>query len=166
LTSPLDPLEIAYRYIGARERTVADVEAELARAGVPPMRVVEAVEELRTLGYLDDGRYARLFAADKRLFEQWGSERIARELVRRGIDDELIAAALAGDVTELERAVALIERRFRLPLADRRERERAFGVLRRKGFDSDVAVEALRTVTSPRTQAQRHNAGSARAPDA
>ena len=104
-----------------------------------------AVGELLENGYLDDARYARLFAEDKRALEQWGAERIRRELVRRGIDRELIASALAAGETEseLDRALALLRQRFPAPCSDRRERDRALGMMMRKGYDSEVALDAL-----------------------
>ena len=145
---------IAYAYIAGRERTVAEVEAKLARAGVESGEATAAIDELRTFGYLDDARYARLFAQDKRSLEQWGGERIDRELTRRGIARELIIAALSEEPgeTELDRALALLERRFPVPPADRRERERALGMLVRKGYDGDLALDAL----------SRHASGASR----
>ena len=143
-----EPLTVAYRYINARERTAAEVEAKLARRGFEPEQVRDAIAELRALGYVDDARYARLFVTDKRLLEAWGSERIARELARRGVERDLIEAVLeqkAGEEGELERAVALIERRWKCPPRDRRERDRALGVLLRKGYESTLALEALET---------------------
>ena len=144
-------LDLAYRYIGARERTVAEVQARLARAGFESAQVGDAVEELRALGCLDDARYARLFAADKRLLEQWGTERIERELVRRGVDRESIDAALCepeGRERELERAVGLVGRRWDGRPWDRRERDRALGVLLRKGYDSELALRAIEAVVA------------------
>ena len=44
---------------------------------------------------------------------------------------------------ELERALAVLRAWFPSRGADRRERERALGVLLRKGYDSDLALEAL-----------------------
>ncbi|MGH2886826.1 MAG: hypothetical protein ACRDPA_29725, partial [Solirubrobacteraceae bacterium] len=51
----------------------------------------------------------------------------------------------AGDEeeTELDRALAVLRRRFPTPPADRRDRERAFGVLVRKGYESELALDAL-----------------------
>lgn len=139
-------LDVAYRFIGVRERTVAQVGAKLGRAGFEPGQTQAALEELRQLGALDDARYARLFVADKRLLEDWGAERITRELARRGVERELIEAALAQDAgrgRELERAVTLIERRWGSELDDVRHRRRALGLLARKGYGADVAHEAL-----------------------
>lgn len=124
------------------------MQARLERAELPADEIETAVAELVELGYLDDGRYARVFAEDKRNLEDWGSERIERVLVERGVERPLIAAALAGVFGdregEGERALTLLTRRFPQPSADPRERERALGVLIRKGYDSDLAYDAVR----------------------
>jgi regulatory protein len=58
---------------------------------------------------------------------------------------ELVHEALVSGAsqTELDRALELLRRRFPSPPADRRERERALGVLLRKGYDSELALDAL-----------------------
>jgi regulatory protein len=145
-------LELGYAYLNRRDRTVAEVRAHLERKGIAQ----DVAEQcLRTLGeqrLIDDARYAELFVTDKRELEQWGSERIRRGLLSRGIDrglaERALASAGAGDdeaeePTELQRAVALLRRRYGAPPADRRERERALGVLLRKGYESELALDAL-----------------------
>jgi regulatory protein len=139
-----EALELTYRYINRRERTVAEVREHLARSGVEPGPAQEAIDELLATGALDDARFARLFVEDKRTLEQWGSDRIRRGLAARGIERELIETALtdqAGD--DLDSAVALLGRRFPAPPRERRERERALGVLVRKGYEYELAAEAL-----------------------
>lgn len=151
-------LELAYAYLNRRERTVHEMRGALARKGVARQRCDQAVDALQDQGLLDDARFARLFVADKRRLEQWGAERIRRGLESRGIDREVAEAALgegiagdeaiAGDVgpggdPELARALALLRRRFPEPPRDRRERERALGVLLRKGYESELALDAL-----------------------
>ena len=139
-------LELAYAYLNKRDRTEAEVRAYLARRELPDAEAEAAVSELVELGYVDDARYARLFAEDKRALEQWGSERIRRSLAERGIDRELIEAALAEadpDADELGRALVLLRQRFPQPPVDRRDRDRAIGVLVRKGFETEVALDAL-----------------------
>ncbi len=144
-------LELAYGFINKRERTVAEVAGALRRAGIDPPGAQAAIDELVALGYLDDIRFAKLFAQDKRTLEQWGAERIERGLIARGIERELVAAALADSPqqTELERALATLARRFPRPPADRRERERALGFLLRKGYDNETALEALSVGWTP-----------------
>ncbi|MBV9802895.1 MAG: regulatory protein RecX [Solirubrobacterales bacterium] len=144
-------LATGYRYLNRRERTQAEMRARLSRASADPAEVERALEILLEQGYLDDARFARLFAQDKRELDQWGSDRIRRTLLARGVDRELVDDALEdqpGNDSERERAVALLRRRFPSPPRDRRERERAFGMLLRRGYDSDLALEAIAAVTA------------------
>jgi regulatory protein len=129
------------------------VRAHLTGHGVDAEVADAVVEELIEQGALDDERFARVFVQDKRALEQWGAERIKRGLVARGIDRELADAALAepsadndggddGD-DERDRALALLHHRFPVPPRERRDRERALGVLLRKGYEYELALEAL-----------------------
>ena len=149
-------LELAYAYLNPRERTVHEVRLRLQRRGVSTEVTEEALQVLARQGFLDDVRFARLFVGDKRRLEQWGSERIRRGLLDRGIDRGLAEVALAeteddrdaangGDEpeTELERALAVLRRRFPEPPQDRRDRNRALGLLLRKGYETELALDAL-----------------------
>jgi regulatory protein len=134
---------VAYAYLNRRERTVAEIRARLERAEVHSDEIDAVLIELLELGYLDDARYALMFTQDKRMLEAWGNERIARSLRARGVERELIEAALESD-SELDRAVALLGQRFPAGPADPRDRERAFGMLARKGYESETAADAVR----------------------
>ncbi len=139
------PLAVAYRYLNPRERTRAEVRAHLERADIDPREIERTIDTLAANGHLDDARFARLLSHDKRELEGWGSERIRQVLLTRGIDPDLIEEALAEDHPgdERDRALALLRRRFPSPPSDRRDRDRALGVLLRKGFDSELAVDAI-----------------------
>ncbi len=147
-------LGIAYAYLNKRERTVAEVRARLEKAEISEGEIDAVVAELVEFGYLNDARYASVFTQDKRALEAWGNERIARALRERGIDRDLVEAALASPgeddagagepAGELGRAVALLVQRFPGGPAERRDHERAFGVLARKGYESEMAADAVR----------------------
>ena len=141
-----DPLELAYRYLNRRDRTEGEVRRHLAGKGIEAEAIEDAIETLREQGYVDDARYARLFAEDKRALEGWGTERIRGTLALRGIDRDLIDAAVAADGgagAEMERALEILRRRFPSPPRERRDRDRALAVLLRKGYDPDLALDAL-----------------------
>ncbi|HEY7623037.1 MAG TPA: regulatory protein RecX [Solirubrobacteraceae bacterium] len=139
-------LDVAYRYLGHRDRTVAEMRGRLDAEGVQPAVVEEAVAELERQGYLDDARYARRFAEDRRTIDAWGTERIERRLLAVGVDPALIAAALdeRGATEELEAALAVLRRRFPNAPSDDRIRERALGLLVRRGYELDLAYDAVR----------------------
>jgi regulatory protein len=143
-------LELAYGYLNPRERTVAEVRVRLEQRGVETSAIDQVIETLLEQGYLDDARFARIFAQDKRELEYWGADRIRRTLRHRGIDRELIDATLGAEPaqTELDRALALLRRRFPSPPRDRRERDRALGVMLRKGYESELALDALAAFAS------------------
>lgn len=142
-------LRLALAYLDRRERTTAEVHAYLGRKGFYEDVAEQVVADLTEQGYLDDQRFARLFATDKRELEHWGAERIRRTLLQRGLEPEAIAAALStdGDVssyeTELARALEVLTRRFPAAPKTRRDRDRALGVLVRKGYEPEIALDAL-----------------------
>jgi regulatory protein len=131
--------------VGSRDRTVAELRTFLERKRVEPEAIADAVEELTAAGFLDDVRYARRFAEDKRDLERWGSERIARDLHRRGVAPEVIEQAVSDRSrdAELGTAVLLLEQRVPPPRDDR-ERDRAWRLLLRRGYDPEIAYEAIR----------------------
>jgi regulatory protein len=141
-------LDLAYRYLGQRDRTVAEMRRYLEGKRVDPAAITTTVAELREQGYLDDARYAHRFAEDRRALDDWGAERIERKLLAVGVDPDLVEAALAQQASEdeLAAAVALLRRRFPTPPANDRERNRALGVLLRKGYESGLAHEAVRAL--------------------
>ncbi len=145
-------LGLAAAYVNRRERTVAELHAHLERKGIAEANAAAAVAELRAAHLVDDDRFAQMFVADKRALEQWGTERIRRGLRERGIDRELAERALAAPSESLDgtapqsdfdRALELLRRRFPAPPRERRERDRALGMLLRKGYESELALDAL-----------------------
>jgi regulatory protein len=139
-------LDLARRAVGRRERTISELRIVLERKRVDPGAIDAAVAELCEEGLLDDPRYARRFAEDKRELERWGSERIARALHRRGIAPDLIEAAVADREREAELTTALLVLKQRLgaPPQDDRQRDRAWRLLVRRGYAPEIAYDAVR----------------------
>ena len=138
-------LEIALGFLAKRDRTVAETARRLQAAAVDRAVAERALAALLEEGYLDDARYARRFAEDRRRLDGWGSRRIEQRLVASGVDRDLVAAAVDrphGD--EFEAALALLHRRVPDGPRNPRERDRALGLLLRRGYDFEVACDAVR----------------------
>ena len=147
-----DALDSAYRYLGHRDRTVAQVRKHLVEKKLVEEPVAdEAIAVLLEQDYLNDARFAQRFTEDRRALDSWGNERIERRLRELGIPRELIGPALGGEEvgSELDAAVALLARRFPAgSFEDPRERQRALGMLARKGYDLELAYDAIRRCAS------------------
>ncbi len=137
-------IDLAHRALGRRERTVVELRTYLEGKRVEPEAIEQVVEELTVAGLLDDARFAVRFAEDKRTLESWGTERIERELRRRGVRRDVVEAAVArGGSEELDAALELLAQRLPEPLEDDRACERAWRLLVRKGYEPELAYEAV-----------------------
>lgn len=140
-----DPLELAFAALQRRERSRAELRDWLAGRGFGADEVGAALDRLADLGELDDGRFARRYAEDKRELSGWGPERIREGLLARGVSIDDVEAALEADSQELQlaRAGELLERKGG-DLDSDVARGRALGYLTRRGYDYDLAYEAVR----------------------
>jgi len=138
--------DLAWRALNRRDHTVAEIARALARKRVEPAVIDSVVGELCEQGYLDDARFAQRFAEDRRRLDGWGAERIEQRLLALGVDRDDVAAAVScqGADEELEAAVVLLRRRFPEPPATPRDCERALGMLIRKGYELELAHDAIR----------------------
>jgi regulatory protein len=138
--------EVAWTALNRREHTAAEIARVLARKRVEPAVIDSVVGELCEQGYLDDAGYAHRFAEDRRRLDGWGAERIEQRLRALGVDAELIAAAVStrDHEGEMDAALTLLRRRFPDPPATPRDCERALGVLVRKGYELELAHDAIR----------------------
>lgn len=138
-------LELALGALGRRERSYAELRHWLAGRGVPEEELEVTLAHLEQIGELDDARFARRYAEDKRDLSGWGSERIRAALLKRGVSPEHIEAAVGGEREgeQVERAAELLARRAR-PLDSEADRARALGYLNRRGYTYEIAHEAIR----------------------
>jgi len=150
LADPAERLEraraLAWRAIGRRERTELELRGMLAEKRVAPEEADVVVRELLDGGFVDDAAFARRFADDRRRLDAWGAERIGRRLRALGVAPEHVAAALGEQDHdgELEAALALLQKRVGAVPQTARERDRALGMLVRKGYELELAHDALR----------------------
>jgi regulatory protein len=137
-------LNAAVGALRRRERTSAELHAWLGERGIDEELVEDVIAELVEIGELDDERFAFAYAEDKRDLSGWGAERIEAALVDRGLGRSLAERA-AGEPrdAQLERAVTLLEGRG-TDLADEAERSRALSFLTRRGYEYELAYDAIR----------------------
>jgi regulatory protein len=140
-----EAFERALEALGRKERTEAELAAWLDARGFEADEVEAVIGRLIEADALDDARFARRYAEDKRELRGWGPERIRGALEARGVGAAEIDAALAVDdhSRQVERAVALLRRRSD-SLDEEAGRARALAYLTRRGYDYELAYDAVR----------------------
>jgi regulatory protein len=150
LADPAERVEraraLAWRALNRRDRTELELRGILAGKRVAPEEAEVVVGELLAGGFIDDAAFALRFAEDRRRLDAWGSERIERRLRALGVTREHVAAALGQQDQdgELDAALALLRRRIPAVPETAGERDRALGMLVRKGYELELAHDALR----------------------
>ena len=137
--------EAALAALERKERTAREVASLLERRGFAPAEIETAMRRLSATGVVDDEQFARRYSDDKRELSGWGAERIREALLARGVESSIVESVLAADSygDQLDRAREILIRRAR-PLDANGDRQRALAYLTRRGYDYDIAYEAVR----------------------
>ena len=139
--------QLALSYLAARDRSVRQVRDKLTqkefRAGVVDS-VIDGLVEDRLL---DDIGFARRWVQTRQQSRPSGARRFTAELRGKGVDAEVVAQVLAEfvDVGSEETAVQLLRgqvSRYR-GVEEIRAKRRMYGLLARRGFDSETASRAV-----------------------
>ena len=132
---------LEYRNYSKREltekiaRTAASREAAQAAAG-----------RMEELGLIDDRRFGEDYA--KELFSRkgYGARRVAQELRRKGLDQELVQELVekyGGPEQSGENIRRVLEKKYPGLQADEKVRRRAFAALQRLGYSYQEVREAM-----------------------
>lgn len=141
----------ALAFLARRDRTRREVSFHLERRGFEREITGRALGRLSEMGYLDDARFAESFARIRSERDGWGDDRIRTRLSELGVPRGEVEAALEGlsGGSEVERALALLERRITEPIRGEGERRRAMGILVRRGYSPETAADAIRAHNTP-----------------
>ena len=145
----------AYRWLNSRPRSSAEIEAKLRDKGFDEAVIHTTLSGLVRLGYLDDEKFARLWAESRVRLRAFGRRRIDRELREKGIDPSIVREALDGVFT-VDREIDIAEKAAagKLKGMQRLDREtrrrRLAGFLERKGFPYDVIRDVLKKTEFPK----------------
>ena len=137
------------RLLTARARTRAELASQLAKRGYPDDVSAQVLDRLAEVGLVDDADFAEQWVRSRRVNAGKGKRALAAELRTKGVDTEVITAALA-DIdagTERERAEQLVRdklRRERLGDGDdAKVMRRLVGMLARRGYHQSMALDVV-----------------------
>lgn len=129
----------ALRHLVRREHSRAELARKLAPHAASREEVEALLDSLVAKKQLSDERYAEERA--RALSRKYGAAKIRHDLRAKGISDGIVEAL--SSEREMERARAILERRYRAPAATREERAKRARFLQGRGFSGDVVARLV-----------------------
>ena len=141
----------AHRLIDHRMRTRRELAVKLRSRGRPEEVIDQVLDRLEHAGLIDDGRFARLWIDERLRRRPAGLSLLRRELRQKGIDAEVVDAALEESASregETERACEALRRQsYRYDRLDRdAAHRRMVAFLGRRGFGQAVIYQVVHRV--------------------
>ena len=140
---------LCLRLLTARARTRAELAGQLTKRGYPDDVSAKVLDRLADVGLVDDADFAEQWVRSRRMNAGKGKRALAAELRTKGVDNEVISAALADIDAGAERARAeqLVSdklRRERLTDDDAKLARRLVGMLARRGYSQTMAFDVVK----------------------
>jgi regulatory protein len=134
----------AMRYLARREHSRAELHAKLLPYVQEGDDLEAVLEDLQRRNWLSDERAAEQLVNQRR--SRFGAQRIAHELRRRGIGENLIDEALP-QLRESERDAvrAVWQKKFGVQPQDAREKARQIRFLQSRGFSAESIFGLLKS---------------------
>lgn len=139
---------IVLRRLTRAPQTRAQLAAALAAKGIPDAVAAQVLDRMTEVGLINDTEYAELYVRSRRASRGLAPRVLAQELRAKGVEDDIIQAALADIDREADQALAesLVARRLPATAGldpDARARRLA-NMLIRKGFTPGMAFAVVR----------------------
>ena len=139
--------DYALKLLSYRERSRKEIQVRMERKGFEKEVIDKVLRYLESQKYLDDRRFAELWAHD-RLRKGYGKWRVILELREKGVNQEIIDGVVKevyATVDEIRMALDLVNKKgYNLESAeDKGVARRASQFLRRRGFSFSVIREVM-----------------------
>ena len=143
--------DYALNIIGFKDRTEKEIREKLTQKGYDENTIEDETEFLKSYGFINDSRYAERFTRDAVNLKKWGKARVKTELLRKGIDREIIGNTIEDIFSELDddRLLSEMQKRFKSSdFSNIKERTRIFNFYLRRGFSPDEIKGAMNRMCS------------------
>jgi regulatory protein len=145
--------DVCLRLLTVRARTRAELEGQLAKRGYPDDVSAKVLDRLAEVGLVDDEDFAEQWVRSRHANSGKGKRALAVELRKKGVDGEIISAALAelDPAAERQRAEELVRDKLRRERlgddprsdADVKVTRRLVSMLARRGYGQSMAFDVV-----------------------
>jgi regulatory protein len=162
-TEQTDPAErareICLRQLAIRPRTRDELAKTLRQRGIATDIAAEVLDRYDEVGIIDDKAFARAWVTSRHHGRGLARRALAVELRRRGVDAEVVGAALdeLDDDTEVQTARALVLRKLRTERVGQPDAtfRRLVAMLARKGYAPGLAIQIVKQALAERAESAR-----------
>jgi regulatory protein len=140
----------AFSYIGRRHHSAFEIRTKLRQKKYDNSLIEEIINDLTAKKYIDDLEFARLFSDENIRLKLWGKNKIKGELIKRGIDQEIISKVLNEKFPEgndLYNALDLAWRKYKSlqkrNIEEIKLRQKLYAFLSSRGYDYETSKEAV-----------------------
>jgi regulatory protein len=140
---------LCLRLLTARARTRSELASQLTKRGYPDDVSTAVLDRLAQVGLVDDADFAEQWVRSRRVNAGKGKRALIAELRNKGVDAEVISAAVA-DIdagAERQRAEQLVRDKLRREKLDgdddAKVMRRLVGMLARRGYGQSMAVAVV-----------------------
>jgi regulatory protein len=150
---------LCLRLLTARARTRAELAGQLTKRGYPDDVSARVLDRLADVGLVDDRDFADQWVRSRHVNAGKGKRALVSELRTRGVDDEVITAALAdvdpsAERVRAEQLVADKLRRERLTDEAKLAR-RLIAMLARRGYEQSMAFDVVKVALANERERRR-----------
>ncbi|HKM93478.1 MAG TPA: regulatory protein RecX [Prolixibacteraceae bacterium] len=141
------PLSKCMALCSRSEKCVFDIQKKLSEWEIDEKDALQIIDELKEQRFLNDERYAVIFARDKFRFNHWGRVKIAYHLKNKNIEQKIIFDALdeIGDDEYFEKLTEMLKQKSRSVkgASDYEKKAKLIRFAQGRGFEYEIIKKAL-----------------------
>lgn len=149
------------RLLARRSYSVNELRIKLKQKGYDSILTDNVLNDLIQKGYLDDIKFAEIFAEENIKRKLWSTQKIKAELMKKGVDKTVINEVLSNKLlgfNDIENAAVLTEKKFNILKLHNYEQKKLklklFNYLSGKGYNYSVSNEAIDKVLGNMNESQ------------
>jgi regulatory protein len=138
----------AFRYLGRRQHSTSELRIKLKQKGYETEYINEVLDNLKQKNYLDDTKFADMFVEEKMKLKLWGEQKLRSELIKRGIESDIITDVLRNNISEedkLNNAMIIASKKYNAlmnrGLNNETIKNKLVTFLNSRGYNYDVIKE-------------------------
>ena len=141
----------AFALLGKRIHSVYELRTKLRQKKYDADLIQLTIDDLLNTRYLDDMKFAEMYAEEKLRLKLWGKTKLKSELMKKGISSSIITAVLEDKFPpvdeELDNASQLVKKKYSQLMNRNMEHQklvkRLYAFLISRGYSYDVSRQAI-----------------------